>query len=369
MSWKIRAAAALALGSVAATASAEQRAGDWYLVPQAGYTWLDNDRNAKDDMFLGLAVGKHLNDAWSLELGITTGEFDLPGNTSSELDITTYSLDVLRVFARNSVVSPYISLGAGALHSKYTGQSSDTNFLAQAGLGLMIQLAEKQDGTMRFSLRPEIKARWDLPRHNDPQDKFLDYSAGLGFQFAFGPAPVVVAPEPEPAPPPPPPAPPPAPKDSDGDGVLDPNDRCPDTPRGVAVDEHGCPRRGSVTLHGVTFEFDSATLTSESRPALAAVATDVKRYPNLKLELQGHTDSVGNDAYNLRLSEQRAQSVREFLIAEGVSPQQLTAKGYGETQPTADNSTAEGRAENRRVDMQVLDNPGDVQVKGDVKDE
>lgn len=364
MSWKIRAAAALALGSVAATAGAEQRAGDWYLVPQAGYTWLDNDRIAQDDMFLGLAVGRHLNDAWSLELGITTGEFDLPGIRGAELDLTTYSLDVLRVFARNSMVSPYISVGAGAVRSKYTGLSSDTEFMTQVGLGLMIQLAEKQDGTLRFSLRPEVKARWELPSHNDPQDKFLDYSAGLGFQFAFGPAPVAAAPQPEPAPAaPPPPVEPPAPQDSDGDGVLDSLDRCPDTPHGVAVDEFGCPRRGSVTLHGVTFEFDSATLTSDSHAVLTAVAQDVKRYPNLKLELQGHTDSVGNDAYNLRLSEQRAQSVREFLIAAGVNPQQLSAKGYGETQPTASNATADGRAENRRVDMQVLDNPGDVRVE------
>jgi len=361
MNWKIRTAAALVLGTAVTTAAAEQRVGDWYLVPQGGYTWLDNDRGAKDDTFLGLAIGKHLNEAWSMELGVTDGNFDLPGD--AELDLTSYSLDVLRVFARNSRVSPYITGGVGALYSKTDGQGSNTDFLAQAGLGLTIQLAQKQDGTLRFSLRPEVKARWALPRHNDPQDKFLDYSAGLGFQFAFGPAPApapVAEPAPAPAPPPPPP---PAPKDSDGDGVLDPQDRCPDTPRGVAVDEHGCPRRGSVTLHGVTFEFDSATLTADSRPALVAVAADVKRYPNLKLELQGHTDSVGNDAYNLRLSEQRAQSVREFLIGEGVSPQQLSARGYGETRPAADNTTEEGRAANRRVDMDVLDNPGDVKVE------
>ncbi len=360
MNWKICAAMALVLGTAATTAAAEQRVGDWYLAPQAGYTWLDNDRDAKDDKFFGLAIGKHLNDAWSLELGVTDGDFDLPA--SAELDLTSYSLDVLRVFARNSRVSPYISVGAGALYSKADGQDSNTDLLAQAGLGLMIELAEKSDGSFRFALRPEVKARWALPRHNDPQDKFLDYSAGLGFMFGFGPARAAPAPEPAPEPAPLPP-PPPAPKDTDGDGVLDANDRCPDTPRGVAVDEHGCTRRGSATLQGITFEFDSANLTGESRPALAAVASDLKRYPNLKVELQGHTDSVGNDAYNLRLSEQRAQSVREFLIAEGVSAQQLTAKGYGEAQPVADNRNAEGRAENRRVVMQVLDNPGDVVIK------
>jgi OOP family OmpA-OmpF porin len=130
----------------------------------------------------------------------------------------------------------------------------------------------------------------------------------------------------------------------------------------VAVDADGCPRRGSATLQGVTFEFNSATLTNESRPVLTEVAADLKRYPRLRIELQGHTDSVGNDAYNLQLSEKRAQSVRDFLIAEGVGDQQLTAKGYGESMPVSDNKTNEGRAENRRVVMAVTENPGDVDV-------
>lgn len=95
---------------------------------------------------------------------------------------------------------------------------------------------------------------------------------------------------------------------------------------------------------------------------LDEVAADLKKYPQLQVELQGHTDSIGSDAFNLRLSDQRAQSVREYLLSKGVGTRQLEAKGYGESQPVADNKTDTGRAENRRVVMRVLANPGDVKV-------
>lgn len=353
---------ALALSTV--TASAEQVVGDTYVVPQLGYTWLDSDRDADDDITYGIAVGRHFSEAVSLELGLDRGSFDLIG--SDDLDLTSLSLNALHIFARDRVVSPFVLIGAGAAHNDVENGDSHTHFMAQAGLGLMIQAGEKENGALKFSLRPEVKARWTMPRDNDPQDKYLDYVAMLGFQFAFGdprPAPVAApapAPEPEPAPAP---APPPPPADSDGDGVTDDRDQCPNTPRGVAVDANGCPRRGSVTLQGVTFELNSANLTADSRPVLDDVAADLKKYPRLRVELQGHTDSSGADAYNMQLSERRAASVREYLISQGVSASQLVARGYGETQPVADNKTNEGRAQNRRVEMAVLDNPPDVDVE------
>ena len=128
------------------------------------------------------------------------------------------------------------------------------------------------------------------------------------------------------------------------------------------MDAYGCPRRGAATLEGVNFEYNSATLTGDSRPVLTAVAADLKKYKRLKIELQGHTDSTGSDKYNLQLSQRRAQSVRDFLVSEGVGEQQLTAKGYGESEPVADNKTEEGRAKNRRVIMMVVENPGEVQI-------
>jgi OOP family OmpA-OmpF porin len=362
MHFKVRAATALVLAAASAAAGAEQRVGDIYVTPAMGHTWLDNDRNARDDVFFGVTIGKHFNELISGEFTATRGEYDLSG--TGELDLGSYTLDVLHIFARESRVSPFISVGAGALAYEPDGLHHTYHLLGQTGAGLLIDMSSRDDGALKFSFRPEVKARWSFPQDNDPQDKFLDYSAGLGFQMAFGSRRPIETPPPAPpaATPPPPPPPPPPPADTDGDGVTDDRDKCPDTPPGVAVDADGCPRRGAATLQGVTFEYDSATLTSDSRPVLSEVAADLKRYPRLKIELQGHTDSVGSDKYNLQLSQKRAQSVRDYLVSQGVGEQQLTAKGYGETQPIADNKTDAGRSQNRRVVMKVLENPGEVKI-------
>ena len=372
MQLPLRAAVIAVIASTAATAAmAGQDVGDVYVVPQAGYTWLDNDRGADDDNFLGFAFGRHFTEAISFELGINSGNYDL--GAGQELELRGYSLDALHIFARDAVVSPYITAGIGLLRNAPDGGDKEHYEMAQAGLGLFINVAEKNNGAFKFALRPEVKARWAFPSGNDPQDKYLDYLAGLGFQFSFGdarpePAPPAPAPAPQPPPPPPPPPQPEPPRDSDGDGVIDPRDKCPDTPRGVAVDTDGCPRRGAATLQGVTFEFNSSNLTAASRPVLDEVAADLKRYPRLKIELQGHTDSVGADAYNMKLSAERANAVRVYLVEQGVPEQQLTSRGYGETQPVADNKTDEGRAQNRRVVMNVLENPGDVDVTVEAPD-
>lgn len=340
-------------------------AGHWYVSPQVGGLWADHDRHIEgNDWLFGLSFGKHVNERWSLELNVNTAELEAP--TGLDIRFHAASLDVLRVFARDSAVSPYITLGIGALRTEPDLQPHDDDFMAQAGLGLLARLWQNESGTRTFSLRPEVKARWS---DAGALGHFTDYLATLGLQFSFGPPRKVVQPAPE-EPPPPPPAPAPKqeppkpPADSDGDGVVDSRDRCPDTPRGVAVDADGCTRKGSITLEGVSFELNSAELTAASRPVLDRLAADLKKYPRLRVEVQGHTDSSGSDEYNLKLSERRAQAVRDYLIAHGVAATQLEARGYGETQPIESNATAEGRARNRRVVMKVLDNPGDVEVSG-----
>ncbi len=113
----------------------------------------------------------------------------------------------------------------------------------------------------------------------------------------------------------------------------------------------------------MNFETNSANLTAESRPVLDEVAKGLREHHRLKVELQGHTDSTGPAPYNLKLSQRRADSVRDYLVSQGVPQSQLTTKGYGETQPVASNATKEGRLQNRRVVMHVLENPGDIPVK------
>ena len=360
----------MALGTLllaATTTQAADETGKWYINPQAGYVWTDDDRFVDDDYYYGLGLGKHVSPEWSLEINGITGKYD-PTIAGDSVDISAFSLDALRVFRRAERVSPFLRLGAGYIDDELVGGDSHGNALAQLGGGLLIDLMENSSHSFVLQLRPEVLARWDFIDQGGTKD-LLDYMAGIGVQFSFGAAPVAAAAaapaaaQAAPSQPPPPPPPPPPPQDSDRDGVLDTTDQCPGTPSGTAVDAVGCPRKGSVTLEGITFETDSAKLTSSSRPVLDKVAAAMSKYPRLKVEVQGHTDGSGADAYNMNLSQQRADAVRDYLISQGVSAGQMTAKGYGETQPISDNATEAGRAQNRRVVLHVTDNPGDVEVK------
>jgi outer membrane protein OmpA-like peptidoglycan-associated protein len=147
--------------------------------------------------------------------------------------------------------------------------------------------------------------------------------------------------------------------DNDGDGVLDANDRCADTPKGVEVDESGCPVveeiREDLVLEGVTFASNSAELTGNSETVLRHVAESLQAWPDVRIEVEGHTDSRGAAEHNRDLSKKRALSVRAFLIAQGIDGSRITAVGYGEEFPIADNSTAAGRAANRRVEVHRID--------------
>ncbi len=143
------------------------------------------------------------------------------------------------------------------------------------------------------------------------------------------------------------------PKDSDSDGVYDDMDKCPDTLMGITVDKDGCPvpikEKVSIELN-VEFEFDKAEIKSAYHRHLQKVANFIKTYPDIKVVIEGHTDSVGTDSYNMRLSERRAESVRRSLVeVYRVPGGRLEAKGFGESVPVAGNDTDEGRQRNRRV--------------------
>ena len=144
------------------------------------------------------------------------------------------------------------------------------------------------------------------------------------------------------------------PADSDGDGVPDDVDKCPDSPTDKPVDADGCTIV-SVVLKNVQFESNSSELTAGSSESLDKVVNAMNEYDQLRIEIQAHTDNMGEAAYNLSLSEKRANSVRDYLIAKGVAANRMVVKGFGETQPIADNSTRDGRATNRRVELKVLE--------------
>ena len=106
-----------------------------------------------------------------------------------------------------------------------------------------------------------------------------------------------------------------------------------------------------LVLEGVNFITDSAELTPASKKRLDRVAESLQDWHEVDVEVEGHTDSVADPAYNMDLSQRRAESVRDYLVSRGVSSSRLSARGYGETQPVASNETAEGRAKNRRVEL------------------
>jgi outer membrane protein OmpA-like peptidoglycan-associated protein len=159
--------------------------------------------------------------------------------------------------------------------------------------------------------------------------------------------------------------------DDDGDGVLNSVDKCPDTPKGTPVDATGCPivpaapapvvepavqpKEEIITIRDVHFEFNKAVLTSADKAQLDTVATRLKtEAANVQLHVSGHTDSVGSDSYNQKLSEKRANSVTDYLVGAGVSRSAfVSVEGDGEARPVADNKTAEGRALNRRVEIKI----------------
>lgn len=145
--------------------------------------------------------------------------------------------------------------------------------------------------------------------------------------------------------------------DTDNDGVKDYADRCPGTMENENVDSKGCPEESIArgALKDVTFELNSPKLTLNSETVLNSVANELKKFPDVQVEVQGHSDSTGDADYNMQLSQKRAESVMEYLISKGVNRDQLTAVGYGESNPIASNDTKEGRAKNRRVELVWLD--------------
>ncbi len=163
------------------------------------------------------------------------------------------------------------------------------------------------------------------------------------------PAPVAVAPM---APPAAAPVAEPA-KDSDADGVNDAADQCAGTPAGLAVDAKGCVEIEKVVLSGVNFAMGSATLVPGASVTLRTVAQAMKASPAVAVEIGGYTDSIGPADKNQRLSERRANAVKQFLVGEGIDAARISAKGYGETQPVESNETDAGRANNRRVGFKV----------------
>ncbi|MBF0456070.1 MAG: OmpA family protein [Magnetococcales bacterium] len=139
------------------------------------------------------------------------------------------------------------------------------------------------------------------------------------------------------------------PPDTDKDGVIDARDRCPGTPIGATVNIQGC-----WVLQNLNFDTSRSSIKPGGEVILDNAATVFRKNPLLKVEIQGHTDSRGSDAFNQRLSDKRARTVFNELVSRGVSSDRLMTRGFGENRPIANNETRDGRAMNRRVQMELM---------------
>jgi OOP family OmpA-OmpF porin len=346
---------AAALGLASLPASAGDNAGmKYFIFPRAEAVWVDRDRDLDDGFQVGLGAGVGVNERWNFEFVLSQGWHDGPSSGDGDGEFTAFTLNALRLFYPDSKASPYFLLGAGLLSKSWDNSPRVEDPIVEVGLGLMIDAFERADGARKLQIRPEIRSRWDVAESRPGDSTFSDFIAGVSVQYAFGPPRVEPAPMAAPEPPPPPPPPPRV--DSDGDGVYDDEDRCPDTPAGTKVDEIGCFLELSLKIN---FAFDSAEIPAEAKDQLDQGARFIKSRPadvqaQVRYEVGGHTDSRGTDAYNQRLSERRANAVRDRMIADGIPADQITAVGYGESQPVASNDTEEGRAENRRVTIRAI---------------
>lgn len=398
---------ALVFGIGTSCATAEEH-GSWYVAPALNYVFADSDRNADDDFGLQIGIGREMSERWNLELNLEADNLDFE-NGAGAYQQRGAALDGLYFFSRNRSFAPYALIGAGAMHNRLPGDNT-TNLMANAGVGFLTSAGDS------MSLRGEVRYRWDGDNDTIPgeDDGFGDWIVSVGLHIPFGRS---SAAEPAPAPAPVAPVvrsePMPVVTDSDGDGVADDSDscpgtragatvdsrgcepdadgdgvpdaddrcpgtvagskvdasgceldsdgdgvvdrldRCPDTVTGVKVDVRGCEIKEIISLQGVNFETASSRLLEDSKSVLDETAETLLKHPELKAEVAGHSDITGSRDFNLRLSKQRAEAVRDYLVSKGVAADRLTAAGYGPDRPVADNATAEGRAANRRVELQI----------------
>ena len=265
------------------------------------------------------------------------------------------------VFPLKSLPNTYGLVGLGGQQNlNFPTSEGEKKFLMvtySAGVG---QLFPLHAGRYEFAIRAEALYRYgsraaavNLPDGDFEAPKsFNDILIHVGLQLPLGlrppeappaapPAPEVVPVE-QPAPPPPAPPPPPPPPP------------CKAPQPGERISLAGCGTGDMIVLRGVNFAFNKATLTLNAKAILDNVADELKAYPAIKVEIDGHTDGKGSKSYNQKLSERRADSTREYLAGKGVAAERMTTAGFGASQPVATNDTDEGREQNRRVVLRIV---------------
>lgn len=393
-----RFAVTVAAAFLALTASVAQAddAPPNYIAVLGSYVFTDDVRGTDDGVGYHVIYGSPMNKHFGLELNGLFHKAELLSDPSEEDYGFAGGLD-LRYLAGSQMLGAFVLGGVGTIWEDYVNDEEISPYL-NVGIGF-------QGGFERLQLR--VEGRYYAIFNDDTypeEDVVYDSRASIGLSYSFGddeeadsdgdgvpdsldacpntPFGVVVDTRGCPI------AAAPTVSDSDGDGVPDTLDRCPGTPPGVVVDANGCPidedgdgvpnhldkcprtppgfkvdatgcvvqEQTVIVLKSVHFAFDSAELTSQAQGLLGRVVEGLRNQLDLRLAIAGHTDSLGTEAYNQALSLRRADTVRSFLISQGIHPSRLLSEGFGELRPIESNETEDGRSANRRVEFRVLKN-------------
>lgn len=358
---------------------------NYEVTPVAGYVW--NSTANETNLVNGGAMGGVENHAvYGVELQANElSLFDIKPelsllygrdtvnqsatNTNGEYTgVLTSMINGVYELNTGTVFTPFAKAGAGYEWYTNTHRQSYDGPVLDAGMGLKAELTKhialKLEGLYMYKMNNNGINGSNGEVHN------VTALAGLTFNFDEKAAPVVaaavaapvvaavVAEAPKPKAPvvaapvvaPKPVAVAIAPIDSDKDGIFDPSDKCPATPSGFKVDADGCPVK--ATLH-LNFATNSNKVDAEGTAKVAAFSAFMKESPAYKASIVGHTDSTASDKYNQTLSEKRAAMVKDMLVKDGVTADRLTSAGKGESAPVASNKTKAGRAENRRIEVEL----------------
>lgn len=304
-----------------------------------------------------LIYGQELNDHFGVEINGTVSLFTTGRHNGTDFYQEGVSVDgVLNLFPRRDshLLHPYFLAGVGGVYDDMlTGKGKTGALIADAGVGVVTK-------DLYHSIRFRMEGRYLHDFYEFKGSGFNDFRVSAGVEVALGskterhielPPPKVefrevVREVPRPF------------IDSDGDGVPDEKDKCPDTPRGMKVDSDGCIIPDQVIeLRGVTFEFNKTRLSPNASAVLDAVVKAFVGQPSLRVEIGGHTDSIGSVQYNQKLSQGRAEAVRTYLIGAGARPEQITAVGYGKSRLLINpEKNDDDRELNRRVEFKVVGN-------------
>jgi OmpA-OmpF porin, OOP family len=296
------------------------------------------DGELKTRFTAGLGLGYNFTPNWGVEGVVNNvwGKFSPKGALSDRhVQTDLFHLDLLYHITPEKKLVPYVAVGLGWITYNPAANQLDTttNLLGNIGGGVKYFITPCV--ALRGDVRYVLEATREQAENRSDTSSNLLYNIGLTFAFGGGekaaeaaaPAPVAQ----------------PAPKEE----VV------PTPPPAPAPEEPAIIEKGRITLD-IQFDTGKAVVKDTYHDELAKFADVMKKHPDLKVTIEGHTDNVGKAAMNLKLSQARAESVKNYLVSKfGIDASRLTAKGYGQTRPIADNATKEGKQKNRRVEAAV----------------